>query len=247
MLRTRRIVGKWAMPALLGLIAPSAFSGPIELISNGGFESGDFSGWTVTNWGVGTFELTSEPAPLNGVYATVGASEGSFYAVSSQGAGPDILGGPGSHALSQSFFVPALATRVMFSFDMFVQTFGDLVLSGAGLDPTAGPNQHARVDLMMSGAGAFDTSAGVLSNLYVGIDGEPTQPYTSYTFDLTSLVSPGTAYDIRFAQVANLDFFNQGVDNVSILAETIDVSAPATLTLFCLGLAGLGCSRHKKA
>jgi hypothetical protein len=213
---------------------------PIELLTNGGFETG-LTDWTVTDSGSGTFETTSALAPSNGVYTTVGASEGTSYAVSSQN-------GPGAHALTQTFFVPLDSILVTFSYDMFVQTNGLLAINPAGLDETATPNQHARVDLLTSGALAFDTGAGVLGNFYLGIDGTPTQPYTSYLFDITSLVTPGTSYQIRFAQADNQGNFNQGVDNVSLQAtvQAQQVPVPATLALFGLGLAGLGWTRRRK-
>lgn len=221
------------------MAASTAYATPIELLTNGSFETGDVSGWTVTDSGSGSIEVTSELAPSNGTFATVGASDGSFYAVSSQG-------GPGTHALTQTFMVPISVTEVIFSFDMFVQTLADLAISPDGLDENGGPNQHARVDLMAFGSDAFDTDSGVLSNFYIGIDGEPTQPYTSYMIDITSFVTPGMSYDIRFAQSDNQGNFNLGVDNVSVLA-TQNVASPSSLALIGLSIAVLGWSRRKKA
>ncbi|WP_372625085.1 PEP-CTERM sorting domain-containing protein [Arsukibacterium sp.] len=239
MLIIKNVVRQLATLTFCGLVSSAVYATPIELVTNGGFESGDFTGWIVTDSGSGTFEVTSALAPSNGTFTTVGASQGSFYAVSSQS-------GPGTHALSQSFLVPLNATQVIMTFDMFVQTFAGLTINPAGLDETAFPNQHARVDLLSAGARAFDTGAGVLANFYIGLDGIPTQPYISYLFDITALVTPGLSYDIRFAQSDNQGNFNQGVDNVSIQAQ-VQVPAPATLVLLGLGIVGLGWSRRKKA
>ncbi|MCB1886550.1 MAG: PEP-CTERM sorting domain-containing protein [Rhodocyclaceae bacterium] len=227
---------------LLGLAAtlPAAavHAAPIELITNGGFETGTAAGWTLTDAGSGGTEVTSANAPSNGTFTTPGASSGTFYAVTSQG-------GPGTHALSQVFSVGAGAQSVVLSFDMFVQTQQLVNVNSAGLDHTATPNQHARVDILTSTAGAFETGPGVLANFYLGIDGLPTQPYTSYQFDVTSLLSAGGTFALRFAQVDNLGNFNMGVDNVSLLLTTADVPEPSSLALFGIALAGLGYRRRK--
>ena len=97
---------------LLGM--SSNANAAVELITNGGFETGDLTGWTLVDGGSGSVEVTAAFAPTNGIYATAGPSSGTFYAVSSQG-------GPGTHAILQTINVaPGPATL---SFDWFVQTF----------------------------------------------------------------------------------------------------------------------------
>ena len=214
---------------------------PIELIVNGGFETGDFTGWTVTH---------AEPANITGsVYvssalvtpvsnhATVGPASGTYYAVSDQN-------GHGVRLITQTFTVPG-PLSVMLSFDMFVndQDAGPFI-NPAGLDYTAMPNQHARVDLLTAGASPYDTGAGVLANFYLGIDPRPNpNPYTHYVFDITPFVGGGGTYQLRFAEVDNQLFFNQGVDNVSVLAE---VPEPATLLLLGAVLTGAGAYRRRR-
>lgn len=235
----KNIVKKLVGATFCIMATTTANAALIELATNGSFETGDLSGWTLTDSGSGTVEVTSNSAPSNATFETVGASDGSFYAVSYQG-------GPGTHAISQTFLVPISATEVILSFDMFVQTNANEVINTNGLDETVGPNQHARVDLMAFGSDAFDTGVGVLSNFYIGIDGAPTQPYTSYLFDITSLVTPGMSYDIRFAQSDNQGNFNLGVDNVSVQAMQ-SVPSPSTIALICLSIAAIGWSRRRKA
>jgi hypothetical protein len=99
---------------------------------------------------------------------------------------------------------------------MFVNNYGSspAIVNPAGLDYTAEPNEHGRVDILTGAATPFDTGAGVVDNLYLGSDAGPNpNPYTSYSFNLT--LAAGT-YQLRFAEVDNLGFFNEGVDNVSI-------------------------------
>ncbi len=161
----------------------------------------------------------------------MGPAAGNFYAISDQS-------GPGAHALEQSFVVPAGSTSVVVSFDMFVNDWSDLgpIVNAAGLDYTASPNQYARVDIMSAAAPALDTGAGVLDNLYTGVDlGLDPNGYTHYSFDITNVVGAGGTFTLRFAEVDNQFFLNQGVDNVSIQAvpepTAIVLAVPAVLAL----------------
>lgn len=231
-----------ALAALL-TSAGAAQALPMELITNGGFETGDFSGWTVTDQtgSFGSFFIDDADGltPDSG-FGTVGPAAGAFYAVSDQQ-------GAGAHALTQGFTVPVGATSVLLTFDMFVNDHNGAgaLVNPAGLDYTASPNQHARVDILTAGAGALSTAAAdVVTNLYLGVDGTPPNPYTAYSFDLSALLAPGTSYQLRFAEVDNQWFFNQGVDNVSLVADTTAVPVPATLALFGLGLTALGRRRR---
>jgi len=237
--------------SVLLLFAASAkvSAGPTELMTNGGFETGDFTGWTVTNQGVGDWFTTGSHEPHGFEFPTVGPAAGSYYAVSDQG-------GPGSSTLIQFFTVPGPASSVTLSFDMFVNNWADApYIRGGTYDLSYDPsvaNQHARVDILAASAGVFDTGSGVLANHYVGGPVVPVDlvggfivtphpyPYTHYSFDITPLVGAGGTFKLRFATVANQWFLNQGVDNVSILVEPIAQPVPAPGALL-LGLLGASC------
>src|SRR5262249_54170712 len=142
-----------------------------ELLTNGDFSTGTLASWSVDNQpgGFGTWLVASGTlTPMSG-FPTVGPPPGSaFYALTDQT-------GAGAHALSQAFTVPAPAAAVILSFDMFVNDqngFG-AIINPAGLDYTAIPNQHCRVDILDPDALPFDTGAGVLSNFYLGVDPGP--------------------------------------------------------------------------
>ena len=213
----------------------------IELILNGDFEAGTFASWTVTDLAgsSGSWFLDVPGSTIGGFSTLATPANGAFYAVTSQG-------GPGTHALEQTFIVPGVFSSVILTFDLFAndQSAGGLISNPAGLTHTAGPNQHARVDILSAGSSAFDTGAGVLFNVlapFVDPNPDP-NPFTSYAFDITGLVGGGGTFDLRFGQVDNQLFFNMGVDNVSISA----VPEPSTILLLGSGLAGLVAWRIRK-
>jgi len=210
-----------------------------ELIVNGGFETGDFTGWTIVNQagGSGNVYNASFNPPLNPSpwgFETVGPAGGSRYAISDSG-------DPGTHILLQSFSVaPGAVSRL--AFEMFVNDLSFLggIVNPAGLDYTGGANQHVRVDILSSSASAFDTGSGVLANYFLGVDpgGNP-HPYTPYSFDISSVVAAGGTYQLRFAEVDNQYWQEMGVDNVSIITSSNVPDTGFAIGYLALGLAGL--------
>ena len=228
--------GILALVSLLALgITQSAKAS--QLITNGNFETGNFAGWSEFDQagGSGSWFISTPGAatPVSGFATAPNGSGGSFYAVSDQT-------GPGCHVLLQSFTIPAGATSVTLSFQMFVNNqFGAPIVNPAGLDYTAVPNEHGRVDILSSSATPFDTGAGVVANLYLGSDAGPNpNPYTSYVFSLSSLAA-GT-YQLRFAEVDNQFFFHEGVDNVSITATTGAPDSGSTVVLLGVAMIVVG-------
>jgi hypothetical protein len=227
----------WARRLTFLLLAGACAAQASELLNNGGFETGTFAGWTVTNQagsfpGSGFFVLTGTTTPQSGS-TTVGPAGGSFYAVSDGQ-------GPGTHALIQSFTVPGPASSVVLSFSLFANSYGGNIVNPIGLDFTDGANQHARVDILKAGVSPFDTGAGVLQNLFLGADaGSNPHAYTNDTFDITALVGAGGTFQLRFAEVDNQLFFNLGVDNVSVNFTAAGIPEPGNVALAALGLGAL--------
>ena len=255
---TRTTALTLATLAALGLTAAHPAQAGTELITNGGFETGDLTGWTVTNeaGGSGTWYTgTGSGTPLNGM-PTAGPKTGAHYAVTDQG-------GPGAHVLAQSVTVVPGASSVIFSFDQFVNDYGGTPTPLRPLDFNGGGTEYARVDLLRAGANPFSTaSADILQTFYDGADPAlgVTNLYTHYSFDITGLVGGGGTYTVRFAEADNQGNFNQGVDNVSLLATPApapkggpaavpEPSSVAPFALAGLGLLGLiwGAKRRRVA
>src|SRR5262249_33758233 len=157
---------------------------------------GNLNGWTraVIPGGSGDFfAVGGTTLPISGL-PSVGPKTGSFYAVDDQT-------GPGTHALLQTFTVPASSSHLILSFYRFRNNYAaSTIVNPIGLDHRDGANQHARVDILRADASPFDTGAGVLRNFYLGADAGPNpHPYTHYEFDITDLVGAGGTFQLRFA------------------------------------------------
>jgi hypothetical protein len=218
----------------------------VSLITNGDFEAGSLSGWTVANQlsatdyaggtnAFGSFFLqdTSGTLPVSGPL-TGGAAllpySGNYYALADSTA-------PGAHVLLQSFIVPTDALRVTLTFAMYTYDWYGNGPTGTTLDYTSIPNQHVRVDILSAAAGAFDTSSSaVVKNLFNGELPNPpgTNPpaWQVFTFNLTSVTRPGGTYQLRFGEVDNQFTLNMGIDAVSLIAL---VPEPSSLRMASIG------------
>lgn len=226
--------------AMLLLGAASVNASAAEVIQNGGFESFGSDVYDITGWSVAENNLLGgvlvEAGTVSSVTGntTVGASSGNYYGLLDNYGSADL-------ALYQAFTLGAVTSAVL-SFDMFVNNqSGFTVVNNSGLDYTSGgsdlDNQHARVDLLAASADPFSTAPGdVLQTFYIGGGSNSVNGYSAYSFDLTTQLAAGGSYVLRFANVANIDTMQLGVDNVSLNA----VAAVPEAETYLMMLAGLG-------
>lgn len=229
---------------LASSISTPSISAPVELLTNGGFETGDFTGWTASifpNSNGDVQVVSGNTAPVSGETVT-GPSEGQFHALTGQE-------GPGAYSITQSFTVPAEVASLSLSFDAFAVS--DATFVAGDLDPNGMvATQHARVDILPAGADPFVTGISVAASLLQPfIDGGfATAAYTSYAFDLLEFgLVEGQTYSVRFAQADNQGFLTLGVDDVSLIADTgvAAVPLPASLPLLLGGLAGIAATARR--
>lgn len=204
-----------------------------NLISNGDFETGDFSGWTVDTQAGSAGALYVQANNGGGGQGTaINPAGGDFFALTAQP-------GPGSYALTQIFSV--LGGAYFVDFDLFANDYSGTVFPGR--DYTVDPTQNAVADILRVGADPFSDNPADLKALLYGpgadLTSPPPNPWTRYHRMVN--LAPGT-YKIRFAETDNQSFFNLGVDNVSITAAggVGPVPEPATWALMLTGFGLLG-------
>lgn len=227
--------------AFLGVLlaaSSSSIASAQELITNGGFESG-FSGWTRADQigSDGTYALqTGTLSPVNG-FTVPGPREGLRAAMT------DSMG-PGSHVLYQDIVIPALVPGAILKFSIYVGNGAAAFSTPSSLDfATPALNQQARVDILRGGTDPFSVnSADVLFNAFqTALNSPLVTGYNDFSFDVGAVLAAnaGQTIRLRFAEVDNVNFFNFGVDAVSL-----NIPTPATLGLLGLGVLAAGRRRR---
>ena len=194
-------------------------------ITNGGFEAGNFTGWTVANQAGGSgnwyvYSNSSKPIEsCTGSGAPQAPPQGSFAATSDQS-------NPGSHVLYQDIALEAGAKHSL-SFTLYYNNT-DGFFSPPSLDYTVTPNQQYRVDIMKPSAAPFSVApSDILETLYQTTSSSPaTLTPTTMTFDLSAFA--GQTVRLRFAEVDNGGCFLASVDNVGIASTPSVQTGTAT-------------------
>jgi extracellular elastinolytic metalloproteinase len=175
---------------------------PGSLVSNGGFETGDFSGWTVltSDPGLGTWQInngTLDPASPATPQPPI---SGSFDALSN-------TTGPGTRSITQTFTVPTTVLQATLSWSDRIQNFANAFVA---------TTQEFRVEIL-------DASNNVLQTIFATKPGDPLIQLgpNARSFDLTSLLQAhaGQALKLRFEEQDNLFYLNVTVDNVSLVVN----------------------------
>lgn len=188
-------------------------SGPIlQLAGNGGFETGDLTGWIVDDSGDGGFTVTSDTTGFVSGVDILAPPESTYAAVT-------LMSGAGSHVLYQDVALPAGKRATFRAVIYLANAATDYVNAAtAGLSHSTEANQQFRVDVMNPSAGVRDVGTGVLLNVYRTMPGDPlTSGYVRLNADLTTFA--GQTVRIRFAEVDNQLYFHAAVDSVRVTAQ----------------------------
>jgi hypothetical protein len=134
---------KALIPALLAAVMAllsASFAVAAPIVENGSFETGDLTGWGLSDRGNGTWEVYDDPSEVDG---GIDPPHGTFAIITQQG-------GPGSHVLHQRVRLPGrgqLRLKFVLWYDSSARLVSNDSLSHRGQD-----NQQFRMDILKPGA-----------------------------------------------------------------------------------------------
>jgi Carboxypeptidase regulatory-like domain/Domain of unknown function (DUF4214) len=194
------------------------------LTTNGDFEGGTLTGWTVsTRTQVGN---TGGWYNYTGITTPISSHSISAPPLGTRGAVTDQTG-PSVHVLYQDVTIPAGASATLSFYFYYNNTLGSF-LTPETLEAVSNTNnQQARVDIITTTANVESVAAtDVLLKLYQTKAGDPVVlAPTLMSFDLSSLA--GQTVRIRFAAAVGLSFFLVGIDNVCLSTTRTTLTRPA--------------------
>lgn len=192
--------------ALLIMMGSAQAALPVDQVTNGDFETGDFTGWTLINTGSGGVSINNGTFNPTGPGAPLPPISGNFDAITHQG-------GPGFHALRQTINVPIGIFSASISWN-------DRVRNNAGF--FSDPNQEWRVLILDSSSGTL------LQEVFSTNPGDPLIQVgpNARAGDITGILQTyaGQTVDISFEQQDNLSYFNATLDDVSLLVSILPTS-----------------------
>jgi hypothetical protein len=212
----------------MALWAASASAGGIDLVANGGFTTGDFTGWTSSsdeNWYV------------NGIDTNPGAPSDTSYAAEN-----GCVGASCNDPVNGSWITQSLATEVSqtytltFFFDPGASSEDD---GGGGIDAIADASVITTTELDVLWDGSLVTGGQIVN--------ATSSTWEEYTF--TGLTASTTSTVLEFTGREDPDYLQ--LTDISVTADASPtVPEPASLTLIGGGLLGMICTvlrRRRKA
>jgi hypothetical protein len=222
-----------------------------DLVANGDFEALDLSGQPDGLSGWQTYNLPDNPGGSHGAFTTQSGKDsplsgvtvppppsGTHQAMLDEA---DLLPGAvnpaatysGSHALYQTITLPASASKITLSLNLFLHSFAPFndTTSNPFLDyRTLAANQQVRVDIVDPNAPGFTilgvaAATGLLKNEFQTALVTPTTDALTITDDLTAFA--GKTILLRIGTTNNKGKLLVGVDNVQVVATFTDTAALA--------------------
>ncbi|MDE3197296.1 MAG: PEP-CTERM sorting domain-containing protein, partial [Acidobacteriota bacterium] len=233
--------------AVIAAVAATAEAGTIQLLTNGGFETGDTSGWTASASPFGTpagscnngFAASSSGA---GCISGNSPVDGAYDAESST----SITGAPSTTAgwtnlLDQNFVAPAGVTSAVVTFDDTAACTGSGTFRGCDVG----------VDLY--NGSTFLASYYTLTNPGSSV----TEAWAPYSWDVTSILQSNAGQNLTFELISTAYYdsasgnsssaLNAAFDNVQVTAVTSSgAPEPGTWLLLVSGGALIGIGRFRR-
>jgi hypothetical protein len=215
------------LAAMAAMVVGYAGTAVAATVVNGGFETGDTSGWTVVNEAGGSgdwYVCSSDAAACSAPFpSNFPPPEGTYAAISSQE-------NPGSHILYQDVTLEAGATHQL-SFTTYYENYDTAFYTPDSLSyQIEEPNQQYRIDIMKPDAPVDSVAPeDILATAFRTEVGDPlSMEPTPMTVDLSQFA--GSTVRLRFAEVDNQLFFVAGVDDVKVTSVTTTDTTPPTVT-----------------
>ncbi len=202
-------------------VAPAAVSADDDetALKNGGFESGTFRGWhisEVSDFGDRWSVARAGRSPISG-FRIPAPPQGRWQAVVDQQ-------GPGSHVLWRDIAVDD--DDLGLTMKMWYRNRAGVFFSPRTLNPSTQPNQQLRIDLLRHGVRARSMDPhDILATVFRTVPGSRAAvgPRT-LRFDLSRFED--RTVRLRIAEVDNLFFFQVGIDAVRLVEiDDDDLSA----------------------
>lgn len=207
-----------------------ALAAPVELVTNGGFETGNLSSWTTSGLGSGSCPSANNDWNVSSSGSATGCSAvanpfGSFAAyVMNDGAGSV------TYRLAQTFGVAAGTTGGAFSFNLSS-------INTSSVDRTLTvslTNQTTLASINIYSASTYSGSTA----------------WQTYSTDISAFLAASAGSSVLLAfdnsiAAAWTGPAGLGIDNVSVLANVSAVPEPGSLALLGLGLVGMVATRRK--
>jgi hypothetical protein len=202
----------------VALAAPGAASAAI--VTNGDFETGNFSGWQVANSGPGLWVVYTGTSTPDGEFDLPAPPQGTHAAVTEQN-------NPSRQILYQDITIPTGGSVSQLSLIAYYSTAASILSPDSLTFPPPPFSQQYRIDVIKPTAPLDSVAPGdILATVFRTVAGDPEEiAPTTKTADLSAFV--GQTVRLRLAVIADVNELNAGADAVSLKSNAFTIGDAA--------------------